>query len=154
MKNIQYIHEKWRYFSWPCLPLSYPQVNNISIKWVKAMCWETYNILVCMWARDVLQLLESWNSIIKNTEEWSMQHFGKCLKEHSDLLNKCQQYMNSYDNNYTPTILTRITLLSLPGTISGSFMRHNFHTVLAVLPSVLDSVHECTTLLEKWKLVL
>jgi len=66
---------------------------------------------------------------------------------------QCQQYMNLYDNNYTPTVLTLITLLSLPGTISGSFMRHNFHTVLPVLPSVLDSVHECTNSAEKMKAI-
>jgi hypothetical protein len=50
----------------------------------------------------------------KNTEEWTMQHFGYCLREQPDLLN---------------------TMLSLLSTIRGSFMWHNFHTVLEVLPS-------------------
>lgn len=138
MKNIQYVHEKWRYFSRHCLPLSFPQVNNISIKWVKAMCWEAYNILVCMWARDMLWLLKSWNSIIKILKNELCNILANFWKSNLTCSIQCQQYMNSYDNNYTPTILTLIILLSLPGTISGSFIRHNFHTVLAVLPSVPD----------------
>lgn len=52
------------------------------------MCREKCNILVCTWASVYCVMTAGkLEQYYKNTEEWSTQHSGNCLREQSDLLN-------------------------------------------------------------------
>lgn len=72
------------------------------------MCWEKCNILVCTRASVYCVMTAGkLEQYYKNTEEWTMQHSGNSENNLTCSI-QCQQYMNSYDNNYSQTILTLI----------------------------------------------